>query len=207
MINQKYKKYLLISLAIHLIIVIPKFTKRTNLLKLQKLAQEAVYIEQTGLPNILKKDIGETNEKQPDMIYPIFSKLNAIRKKTIEDIRESLNKKRYLSRLKSIKEVTIPNETKRVDAGLVNRYISDLQGLIKSNWKVPYWLSTTGLNTVIILNLESNGYIKSIDLQKLSGNQEFDRLAIESIKQSAPFPDVPIDLQNEIKKGIVVSFP
>ena len=200
------------------------------------LAVGSINVDVVGLPNILKKDLNLLQEqrakeagakrlqKKDQMVLPDQRKIKKARQTAIENIRRSVAyEKTYLEKLKIIKGLR-----KSVDIGRItdsaekstgtgssdttsdipsNPYFITLKDLIKSYWKVPHWMDTEGLNTLVVTKINASGEIYYLDTIKSSGNRDFDNLALSAIKSASPFPTPPILVKETLENGIVFSFP
>jgi TonB family protein len=211
-----FKKSLLISISFHLIIFVSFFISykfNSPLITIDEI-NSSINVESIskGLPTVLKKDIGKISksEKKPQMIYPIGRKIYSEKFKTLENIKKKLFSKTYIKNLKTIKSVTSPEgkEEETLKQAKKNTYINSIKTLIKNNWKIPHWIDRKNLNTVIELKINAiNGNIKSLQITKSSGNNEFDNLAKNAITKAKPFPSPTNDIKDLIKEGILISFP
>lgn len=89
-----------------------------------------------------------------------------------------------------------------------NRYLADLDSHIKKNWNLPEWLANKPLTTAVLVRFDERGLILEKKLLRSSGNQEFDKAALQAVVSSAPFPLPPENLISYFKsQGIELRFP
>ncbi len=89
-----------------------------------------------------------------------------------------------------------------------NRYLADLDSHIKKNWHLPEWLANKPFTTAVLVRFDERGLILEKKLLRSSGNQEFDKAALQAVVTSAPFPLPPENLISYFKsQGIELRFP
>ena len=195
----------------------------------------SINVDVVGLPNILKKDLHlvqnnsekEINKlsKKNKMVLPGTKKIKKAQLNAIQRLKRSLAyEKTYLEKLKIIKGLRKSLDIGRItDSNLKansgsgssdpssdvpsNPYFSTLKDLIRTYWQVPHWMHTEGLNTLVVTKVKPNGEISHIDIIKSSGNNDFDNLALNAVRNASPFPTPPIVVKDALENGIVFSFP
>ena len=88
-----------------------------------------------------------------------------------------------------------------------NPYFNTIKDVIRSYWKVPGWVNPNGLNTLILVKINSSGNVYEIEITKQSGNPTFDNLAYNAVKNASPFPTPPVSLKDTLQDGVILSFP
>ncbi len=68
-------------------------------------------------------------------------------------------------------------------------YIETVQAMITEQWRPKGFLES--YYTVVNFELNQDGSLKSVKLEKKSGNKEFDAYAINTVKLAAPFAEMP----------------
>lgn len=87
-------------------------------------------------------------------------------------------------------------------------YISQLPDLVRVNWRLPSYLSDQDLRCRIRIYLSERGDLIKAEIHEASGNEEYDRRALEAVRQSAPFP--PLDEQiaaRAVRGEVLLGFP
>lgn len=87
-------------------------------------------------------------------------------------------------------------------------YISQLPDLVRVNWRLPSYLSDQDLRCRIRIYLSERGDLIKAEVHEASGNEEYDRRALEAVRQSAPFP--PMDEQiaaRAVRGEVLLGFP
>ncbi|NCN27660.1 TonB C-terminal domain-containing protein [bacterium] len=76
-------------------------------------------------------------------------------------------------------------------------------------WKVPAWMAASKqYRAEVVVKLDPKGRVISRDLITKSGNDEFDRYALQSIESADPFPAPPDSLKMiYLEEGIICAFP
>ncbi len=80
-------------------------------------------------------------------------------------------------------------------------YMKNLQHKIKQNWNPPK--STTSNSVELLFHIAKDGRLLSYKILKSSGSEETDQAAIDALKQSAPFEELPKSYKNN---SITVQF-
>lgn len=93
------------------------------------------------------------------------------------------------------------------DAMPSNPYFQTIRDYIRAHWKIPNWIQADNLNTLIVLKINDDGSIKTLEVSKSSGNKDFDELSINSVKNASPFPSPPLSVKDIIERGVILSFP
>lgn len=180
--------------------------------------------------------VEEIRENRKDeMVYPDAKKITKEKREMLENIRKDLQKeKTYLEKIKIIKGIKqsiqigkIPNKSTKAGSGLgtglgtgsgtgggsgdgnipSNPYFNTIKDLIRTYWKLPRWINSEGLNTLILIKIAPDGNIYKIEISKASGNTTFDNLAYNAVKSASPFPAPPASLKNTLQDGVILSFP
>ena len=89
----------------------------------------------------------------------------------------------------------------------INPYFVSIKELVRNYWQIPTWLKAEGLNTQITIYIGMDGQLTDMEITKPSGNSDFDKLAYQAIKNSAPFTPPPPSVKDLVENGIVLSFP
>lgn len=78
-------------------------------------------------------------------------------------------------------------------------YLAILQNRIQSNWKPPFQASMqqNTLSSVIRFQVQRNGRIVNINLEKSSGRYLFDQAAQRAVYSSNPLPPLPDEFRGE----------
>lgn len=87
-------------------------------------------------------------------------------------------------------------------------YVSEVTGHVKMNWKLPSYLINKDLKCRIKVFLSANGQVLRTEVYESSGNEEYDRRAIETIMKSSPFPALSKEIRARGNRGdLVLGFP
>ena len=191
---------------------------------------EPISVDVVGLPNILKKDIPLVNkeetpeeepvEKKAEMTLPDAKQTAEKKKSLISKIKDAVTKEdNYLTKIKIIKGLNVQKGSSvgtstsgtgigiNSDAVPANPYFGTIKEYIRAYWKVPNWIKKDGLNTLVVVRISDDGNIRELNISKSSGNSEFDELALNSVKNAAPFPKPPVSIKELLDNGIILSFP
>ena len=84
-------------------------------------------------------------------------------------------------------------EVKNVD---FKPYMSELQKKIKKNWKPNRWSKKSKL-TILLFSINKQGELVSCEISKSSGDNEFDKLALKAVRDTAPFKSLPKEYNGE----------
>lgn len=75
------------------------------------------------------------------------------------------------------------------------KYLDDLEGRIKANWRPPKFLANSHLRVRVVLLIDPHGAILRKSIVQSSGNNVFDESAIAAIENALPLPPPPENLQ------------
>jgi TolA protein len=194
---------------------------------------EPINIDVVGLPNVLKKDLPLLNKSVTEEKAPKKEEMAVLEKKNEKENEKVVEKKNnliakvkdsvdqeenYLTKIKIIKglkqqkgaggaNTTNSGIGVSSDAVQANPYFQTIKEYVKNYWKIPNWINAEGLNTLVTLKISDDGNISDLTISKGSGNPEFDDLALNSVKNAAPFPPPPIAVRETLESGVILSFP
>lgn len=180
--------------------------------------------------------VEEIRESRKDeMVYPDAKKISKEKKALLDNIKKDLEReKTYLEKIKIIKGIKqsiqigkTPSKSIKAGEGIgsgtgrgagtgsgsgdgnmpSNPYFNTIKDLIRTYWKLPRWINSEGLNTLILIKIAPDGNIYKIEISKASGNTTFDNLAYNAVKSASPFPAPPASLKNTLQDGVILSFP
>ena len=185
------------SIGLHLSLVLIIF-----LLTLS--SPRTLLVPESGIPGSIRVDLvalpTELAYKKKDSPKEAFtmreSKKQKLKlEKTIEDIRKKVE----------LKKGNILSKGGAQGSGKEHWYISQLTDSITENLELPAYLShEQNRFAIFILTIEPNGTLKDIVLDTSSGATEYDSIALEAIKKTAPFEPPPQELLGLIKQGISI---
>lgn len=88
------------------------------------------------------------------------------------------------------------------------RYAQALPDKVKQYWKLPSYLIDKGLQCRIRIFIASNGNITKMNIIESSGDNEFDKKALEAVKNSSPLPKPASTILRQVTNGeVVLGFP
>ena len=123
------------------------------------------------------------------LAFMVLFSISSVKDK-FSNVLDSSNKTQTTSSVKSSKAAVSNIETKNVEnLGDFKDYMPKMQNKIKSNWNPPKNESSSK----IILNYEikKDGTLGEIKVLTSSGDTNADEMAIEALKNSAPFEPLP----------------
>ena len=82
-------------------------------------------------------------------------------------------------------------------------YITDIIAQIRFNWNLPKHLTDKDFYAQVEVKLNERGEFLEKRLFTSSQNELFDRLVLEAVEKSSPFPPPPDSIKSLIKDGIV----
>jgi len=89
-----------------------------------------------------------------------------------------------------------------------NRYLKDIEGLIRSRWSIPEWMADAKLRAQVLVMIDDRGFVVKKIFRRSSGNVVFDNSVIAAIESSSPLPAPPKKLQGVLgTNGILFNFP
>jgi len=90
----------------------------------------------------------------------------------------------------------------------LSAYWSRLPDHVRPFWRLPGYLSRQDLKCRVRVYLSQNGDILKTIIYESSGNEEYDRLALQAVRAAAPFPESPNEIREQVLAGnILLGFP
>lgn len=87
-------------------------------------------------------------------------------------------------------------------------YISQLPDLVRVNWRLPSYLSDQELRCRIRIYLSAKGELIRAEIHESSGNEEYDKRALEAVRISSPFPAMESEIAARgIRGEVLLGFP
>lgn len=228
-------RWVIISISIHLTIIffllvgntIYRFVSRPVFISGGIGDGEPISIDVVGMPNVLKKDIASVNEQvaeektKPEMTMPEKTKISAKKDSLVSKIKEAVQEEQnYLAKIKIIKGLQVQKGvaggTSMSSTGTgggssegvqANPYFQTVKQYVRNYWKIPNWMKTDGLNVLVMMKIADDGTISEANISQSSGNADFDALALNAVKNAAPFPTPPVSVRETLQSGIILSFP
>lgn len=88
------------------------------------------------------------------------------------------------------------------------RYLQQLPDLVRAHWRIPSYLAQADLQCRVRIYLSQAGRLIRAEVFEPSGNEEYDRRAIEAIRSAAPFPALEESFAIRGTRGdIILGFP
>jgi len=104
--------------------------------------------------------------------------------------------------------VTEGNALSGIEAIDFDKYLSELQSRLNSNFEIPQWLADGDYSAVVVIQIDQRGYVTKKTMTKSSGNHVFDTIVMGTIDKSSPLPPPPDRLRGRLAtSGIPVKFP
>ncbi len=125
------------------------------------------------------------------------------------DFNESKNLRKLLKRGNKIsKGFAISGEQSEEEISEFNTYLESLVEHVRPNWKLPSYLIDKELNCRIRIFLNSSGDLIRVEMLESSGDNEWDNKALQAVRDSAPYPELPEAVKYRgIRGDIVLGFP
>ena len=205
------------------LVEMPKFT-----IKELRTMETLKYIEKEEEIKEIKKVI----VKKPSDAF-----LKKVKKKSLKDLLGNISKKRIerrrthstkkkkkdLAELSSTKLKALLNQGNKLSQGVVltgegsesdltefDRYNMSLVSKVREYWKLPSYLKDrSDLKTGVRIFIAPDGSLKKMSLYQSSGVKEFDQLALEAVRKSAPFspPSSAFIRKKALRGEIILGFP
>jgi colicin import membrane protein len=105
------------------------------------------------------------------------------------------------------KGMALIGDTRAMVMGVFGQYVSSIPDYVRPNWRLPASLLNLNLNCRVRIYLNAQGKLEKAELFESSGNQEYDRRAIQAVMGSS-FPKPDKEIVEKIKSGdILLGFP
>ncbi len=92
---------------------------------------------------------------------------------------------------------------------IINDYISRVRQSVRSYWKLPEYLKENKeYRCRIQIFISDDGSLMSLNVIERSGNEEFDKRALQTVEMAAPFPPVDPLIRKRVLNGdLILGFP
>ncbi len=105
------------------------------------------------------------------------------------------------------KGMALIGDTRSMVMGSFGQYVSSIPDYVRPNWRLPASLLNLNLNCRIRIYLTALGKLEKAELFESSGNQEYDKKAIQAVMSSS-FPKPEKEIVEKVKAGeILLGFP
>lgn len=105
------------------------------------------------------------------------------------------------------KGMAIIGDTRAMVMGSFGQYVSSIPDFVRPNWKLPASLLNMNLNCRIRIYLTAAGKLEKAEIYESSGNQEYDKRAIQAVMNSV-FPKPDKEIAEKVTSGdILLGFP
>jgi colicin import membrane protein len=225
------KKMVFASLAFHAALILV-FTLKVAFFSSDIPKYEpAIRVDLLGLPDKRNPDqplVAPSPTPAPEVKAPPKPEKKAETKPSVTQ-NAALNKLKSLSaieKLKNLKEekpvaeakppaevvkgnvIAVGSSLKGLTKLEFDQYIGSLDARVKSNWSLPEWMLTQGLQAEVLVKIDKSGEVIERRLIKKSGNTEFDEHVMAAIEKSNPFPVPPEKFLDLVGiRGITFAFP
>ena len=220
--NNSFSFFLSFSILFHIILILcfigskslPKLFKKDKTL----LIEGAIRIDTIDLPDLpskskekqkRKKSISIQKDKKAIEKKKKRKKENQIQKNKVEKEIHSKTKP-YTKRKELNKGNKLSKGTREEGKSLtqqqlseINLYVNQIDSQIRTQWNLPKYLTDKNLTAQVEVQINKQGQIIYNQILISSGNELFDGLVLKAIKNSAPYPAPPPNIQSFIKDGIV----
>jgi TonB family protein len=87
-------------------------------------------------------------------------------------------------------------------------YVNTIPEKVRQNWRVPGFLKEQNLKCKIQFWIGPRGEILKAAIFESSGNVDYDNIALEAVKASAPFAPPPVEAAPRLgSRGLILGFP
>ena len=153
-------------------------------------------------------NLNKTKSKQQDALEKL-KKMSAI-DKIKNDVEREKSEKEALKKVAQVKGNILSPGTALTGLNKLQHenYVADLDRHIKEHWSLPEWMSKRDFKAQARVRIDEKGQIVSREIVKTSGNSNYDEIVLETIDQSAPFPQPPEKFAAIVSvQGILIGFP
>ena len=102
---------------------------------------------------------------------------------------------------------TLSNE--EINLKAFKDYIEKVRALVKEYWKLPEYLKDRAdVRCRIQIFISTNGDLLRLHVYESSGNEEYDKRALQTVERAAPFPSVSLKIRERVLNGdLILGFP
>ena len=196
------------------------------------LIKEAIRVDMVGLPDLVQKPQKTSPPPQP---APKKAPPKPVKKPKPKPKKEPVKKEpvKDLEQIKKSQNQAIQNmmgasssqtppekptykgeqvsegdsQTGDLDTVLMYGYFTRVRTHIKMFWNLPRFLADKNYKATVVIEVNPEGNIMRIRLEKSSGNESFDQIVIETIRMASPLPTPPRELHSVLRQGVGFNFP
>jgi len=199
------------------IVEMPKYTlKELKRMKPPSVRKEKKIVRKTpkSLNNNPIKFKKQVKKKTRNDFLSMLSSMGQLKKTKIKNKKNTLDshrgniKKLLLAGNKISEGRALYGKESDMDNSIFSSYISILPDHVRPNWKLPSYLADKDFKCRVQVFLKENGELQHLEIFESSGNLEYDKRAIEAVKKSSPFDQIPKEISDRAYKGdIILGFP
>jgi len=114
-----------------------------------------------------------------------------LKRRRAEELRKKQERERVLKQQEQELQAALAREAEQAaaDAGVVAGYAGLLQRVVESEWTRPASVRQ-GMKTTLRIQLLPSGQLISVQILAGSGNEAFDRSAVQAVERAAPFTEL-----------------
>ena len=86
-------------------------------------------------------------------------------------------------------------------------YFTRMKAHIKMFWNLPRLLADKQLRATVVIEVNQDGNVMRIRLERSSGNETFDQIVVETIRLASPLPVPPPEILHILRQGVGFNFP
>lgn len=135
------------------------------------------------------------------------------RRREVEQLQERIRQRRYAQaqRPDTPRAAVTPGDPQRGDTEAsqeLYRWLAQVRDLINQHWAVFHDRRNHGRETIVAVDIASNGELLTASIDKRSGDSVLDRSALRAVQDAAPYPPIPREVHEQIRKagGLALRF-
>ncbi len=166
---------------------------------------ELTFSEKKKTPS-KKVDLADLINQMSQKKVKAQKKIRKSKPETVID--EGELKKLVLEGNKVSKGHSLVSTGKNTDLDDFSQYAAQIPEYVRPNWRLPSYLQNKDLRGRIRISVGKNGKLIKAVVIESSGNEEFDRKAMQAIREVQSFPAPPQNIRHKVSAGdIVLGFP
>ena len=170
--------------------------------------KKATLPKKTSPPPVIKKS--PLQKKAPALTKkpPLPKKPNpsetakdSFKKETATNIKNKSQKSNVTEKANPLKDTSSQEEPfGEYESQLLNSYIDTIEEQTRRNWNLPIHLTDNYFRVQIEVKLNERGEVVEKRLTISSQNELFDRMVLEAVEKSSPFPFPPDAIKRKLQK-------
>ena len=229
LLQKQFRIFILVSFFVHIAVFLLLVLTPHQFMSKPVLIKEAIRVDMVGLPDLIQpqrktvKKAVKPKAKSLPRKKKVSQKKKPLKKKPKEIVKKPpvSAQQAQTTAIENLKAQTAQPQTYKgeqiskgeslegeVDPLLGHGYyFTRIKAHIKMFWNLPRLLADKQLKATVIIEVNQDGNVMRIRLERSSGNETFDQIVVETIRMASPLPAPPPEILHILRQGVGFNFP